>query len=337
MKLKPEQLGNQLTSSLSQAYWLSGDEPLLLMEAQDLIRQSATAQGISERLVFHTDNTFSAEDLIQATQSMSLFGDRTLIELRITGKVSEVIRKTLAQIMDNPNPDQILLISSGKIEASAQKAKWFTLLEKNIQFVQFWPVPIEQLPRWIGQRAQLLNLNIAPDALQFIAEKVDGNLLAAKQELDKLALSTSNGNIELEQVISAIADSARWNVFDLADATVNGQSDRALRILSGLQGEGVEPTIVLWALTKDLRALITIKTQLQRGIAENQAFRSQQIWDKRKPKVQSALRRLDQPQLQNLLQNAGEIDRYIKGQDIGDVWASLTALIWSFSRSGDIF
>lgn len=337
MKLKPEQLGSQLTSSLSHAYWLSGDEPLLLMEAQDQIRQAATAQGISERLVFHTDNTFSAEDLIQATQSMSLFGDRTLIELRITGKVTDPIRKTLTQILDNPNPDQMLLISSGKLEANAQKAKWFTHLEKNIQFVQFWPVPIEQLPRWIGQRAQSLGLNIAPDALQFMAEKVDGNLLAAKQELEKLSLSITDGNIELEQVITAIADSARWNVFDLADATVNGQSDRALRILTGLQGEGVEPTIILWALTKDLRALITIKSQLQRGIAENQAFRSQQIWDKRKPKVQSALRRLDQPHLETLLQQAGEIDRYIKGQAVGDVWASLSALIWSFSRTGDVF
>lgn len=235
MKLKPEQLDQNISQSLGHAYWISGDEPLLVLEAQDKIRKAAVANGITEREVFHTDNTFVADDLIQSTQSMSLFGDRTLIEVRITGKVTEPIRKTLLTILEKPSEDHLLLITSGKLDASSQKAKWFSNIEKYLNFIQYWPVPLEQLPQWLQRRAKLLDLNFEQDALRFIAEKVDGNLLAANQELEKLALSFAGTTITLEQVVTAIADSARWSVFDLSDAVAGGKSERALRILAGLR------------------------------------------------------------------------------------------------------
>jgi len=277
MKIKAEQLKQQLKQPIAGGYWLSGDTPLLVLEAQDLIRRTAAAQGFTNREVFHTDKTFVANDFLQATQERSLFGDQTLIELRITGKVTEPVRNLLLEVLEQPSMDHALLITSGRIDATSQKTKWFTQLEKHLVFVPFWPVTREQLPQWLRQRASSINIQVAPDAIEYLADRVDGNLLAARQELEKLALIYPDITITLDHVTGAISDSGRWDINDLSTAVMQGKAKRTMRIFNGLRSEGVEPTLLLWRLTTDLRQLATIKHQLERGLPAAQVYRSQQV------------------------------------------------------------
>jgi len=337
MKIKAEQLKQQLKQPIAGGYWLSGDTPLLVLEAQDLIRRTAAAQGFTNREVFHTDKTFVANDFLQATQERSLFGDQTLIELRITGKVTEPVRNLLLEVLEQPSMDHALLITSGRIDATSQKTKWFTQLEKHLVFVPFWPVTREQLPQWLRQRASSINIQVAPDAIEYLADRVDGNLLAARQELEKLALIYPDITITLDHVTGAISDSGRWDINDLSTAVMQGKAKRTMRIFNGLRSEGVEPTLLLWRLTTDLRQLATIKHQLERGLPAAQVYRSQQVWDSKKGAVEAALRRIPLSALHRLLLRASHIDRMIKGQESGDIWAEFQALIWSLVHQGELF
>lgn len=337
MKLNSEQLGQHAKQPLANAYWLSGDTPLLVLEAQDLIRRAATKQGFSNREVFYTDTTFVPDNVRQATQERSLFGDKTLIEIRITGKVTEPVRELLLSILEQPSPDHVILITSNRIDAAAQKTKWFTTLEKQVVWVPFWPITREQLPKWLSQRASQIGVQLSPEAITFLADKVDGNLLAARQELEKLAMSFPDTVISLEQISGAVTDSGRWDINDLSTALLLGKSKRTLRIFNGLRAEGVEPTLLLWKLTADLRMLATLIYQLDRGTPAGQAYRSQQVWDSKKPAVDAALQRLELAQVHALLLRASHLDRIIKGQESGDVWAAFQQLIWSFVRRGGAF
>ena len=337
MKIKAEQLDQQLKQPLGRAYWLSGDTPLLVLEAQDLIRRTAAAQGFTNREVFHTDKTFVADDFLQATQERSLFGDQTLIELRITGKVTEPVRNLLLSVLEQPSSDHVILITSGRIDATSQKTKWFTNLEKQVVFVPFWPVTREQLPQWLRKRATSINIQVAPEAIEYLADRVDGNLLAARQELEKLALIYPETPITLDHVTGAISDSGRWDINDLSTAIMLGKPKRTMRIFNGLHSEGVEPTLLLWRLTADLRQLSTIKHQLERGLPTSQVYRSQQVWDSKKGAVEAALSRIQLSELHSMLLRASHIDRMIKGQESGDIWAEFQAIIWSFVHQGKLF
>ncbi len=337
MKLNAEQLKQHLKQPLANAYWLSGDTPLLVLEAQDLIRRTAAQQGFSNREVFYTDTSFVPDNVRQATQERSLFGDQTLIEIRITGKVTEPVRELLLAILEQPSPDHLILITSNRIDAAAQKTKWFTTLEKQVVWIPFWPVTREQLPKWLEQRAKQIGVQLSPEAIAFLADKVDGNLLAARQELEKLALSFPDTAISLEQISGAVTDSGRWDINDLSTAMLQGKVKRTLRVFNGLRAEGVEPTLLLWKLTADLRMLATLKYQLDRGTPPAQAYRSQQVWDSKKAAVDAGLKRLDLGQVHALLLQASHIDRMIKGQETGDVWAAFQQLIWSIVNRGATF
>ena len=332
MKLNLQQLNQKLTSeALPPVIWLSGDEPLLLIEAGDAVRASATAQGISERRVLEVDARWDGADLIAANQSMSLFGERELIELRLQAKLSDKGRKALLEYVHSANPDNLLLIVSERVEAAQSKAKWFTQVQESGWWVPIWPIEYSQLPGWIAQRIKQSGLQVEPDAVSLLAERVDGNLLAAKQEIDKLALLAEEGGITTELILSSVSDSSRYTVFDLSSAFLRGDLSRALKVLHTLESEGTEPPVILWLISRELRLVLELAEAQARGQSLNGLFKKLRIFDKRQNDYQRAVQRASVTHYQSCLLACSEIDALIKGQKKGDVWTALSEMLVSIA------
>ncbi|AZC40199.1 DNA polymerase III subunit delta [Pseudomonas chlororaphis] len=331
MKLTPAQLGKHLQGTLAPVYVISGDDPLLCQEAADAIRSAARQQGFDERQVFSADANFDWGTLLQAGASMSLFAERRLLELRLpSGKPGDKGAAAFIEYCSRPAEDTLLLISLPKLDGSAQKTKWGKALidGEQTQFIQIWPVDASQLPQWIRQRLSQAGLSASQDAVELIAARVEGNLLAAAQEIEKLKLMAEGGQITVETVQAAVADSARFDVFGLVDAILNGEAAHALRMLEGLRGEGVEPPVILWALSRELRALANMSLQYSQGTPLDKVFSQARppVWDKRKPLMSKALQRYSAPRWAQLLLDAQRIDAQIKGQAAGSPWSSLSRL-----------
>ncbi len=331
-KLRPEQLTKELKKAVAPIYWISGDEPLVVQECSDEIRAAAKNAGFIERELYHADNSFDWNLLHYAGQSLSLFGNQKIIELRITGKLNDAGRKALVEYCSSPPPsDLLLLIISPKIERSTQNAKWFKAVESASQFIQVWPINGVQLPRWINQRAQKMGLSIEPAALDILSSRVEGNLLAASQEIEKLKLLTDDGNISAALMAHAVANSARYDVFTLIDKALHGDARGAVENLNGLKSEGTEVVQILWALTREIRTLLELTNALASGKNFATAAKSFGIWDNRQTLVKHALSRLKQPQLQILLRKAGQVDRAAKGMHSSDPWDGCTDIVLSLA------
>ncbi|MGH1470996.1 MAG: DNA polymerase III subunit delta [Cellvibrionaceae bacterium] len=331
-KLRPEQLSKALTNHLSPIYWISGDEPLVVQECSDEIRTAGKAAGFIERELYHADNSFDWNVLHYAGQSLSLFGDQKLIELRLTGKLNDAGRKALVEYCSAPpSTDILLLIISPKIERSTQNAKWFKSVENASQFIQVWPINGTQLPRWIDQRAKKMGLSIDATALDILSSRVEGNLLAASQEIEKLKLLTDDGKIDAALMAHAVANSARYDVFTLIDKALHGDARGAMANLNGLKSEGTEVMQILWALTREIRTLLELTNALANGKNFATAAKGFGIWDNRQPLIKNALHRLKQPQLQILLRKAGQVDRAAKGMHSANAWDGCVDIVLTLS------
>jgi len=327
MRLKPEQIPSHLQRSLAPVYLVSGDEPLQVAEVCDAIRARARAKGCSERLVFNVETGFDWNALLQARDTLSLFAAQRVVELRLpTGKPGETGAKVLNEYAVRLPADDVLLVIAGKIDKDAQRSKWFTSLEQAGVVVQVWPLTVAQLPAWIERRMRAKGLQPTGDAVALLAEQVEGNLLACAQEIEKLLLLHGPGAVDGAAVRAAVADSARYSVYDLADRAMAGESAAVTRILRGLQGEGEEPTLVLWALVREIRALTGMTDELRRGVAIEQVFNNYKIWENRKTPVRSALKRGSPQTFRGLLRRAGRADRVIKGAAAGNTWDELLQL-----------
>jgi DNA polymerase III subunit delta len=331
MKLNPAQLGKHLQGNLAPVYVVSGDEPLLCQEACDAIRNACRQQGFSERQVFNADNQFDWGQLLQAGASLSLFAEKRLLELRLpTGKPSDK-GAALLEYLDRPAEDTVLLISLPKLDGATQKSKWAKSLidGQATQFLQIWPVDSAQLPQWIRQRLSQAGLSASAEAVDMLSMRVEGNLLAAAQEIEKLKLLAEGNQVDLETIQGAVSDSARFDVFGLIDCALHGEGSHALRMLEGLRGEGVEAPVILWALAREVRLLAGIAQQYGQGMPLEKAFSAARppVWDKRRPLLSKALQRHSASGWARLLQDAQQIDAQIKGQAPGDPWSGLSLLI----------
>lgn len=329
MKLSPAQLGKHLQGSLAPVYVVSGDEHLLCQEACDAIRATCRQQGFSERQVLSVESGFDWGQLLEAGANLSLFAEKRLLELRIpNGKPGDKGAAALLHYLARPAEDTVLLISLPKLDGSTQKTKWAKALidGKDVQFLQVWPVDAAQLPQWIRQRLSQAGLAADQEAVELIAARVEGNLLAAAQEIEKLKLLAEGGRVTADTVQAAVADSARYDVFGLIDAALQGHPEHSLRMLEGLRGEGIEAPVILWALARELRLLANIAQQYAQGVPLERAFSQARppVWDKRRPLVSKALQRLDVAGWQRLLMAAQLIDEQIKGQAEGDPWIGLS-------------
>ncbi|MEJ1463123.1 MAG: DNA polymerase III subunit delta [Candidatus Sedimenticola sp. (ex Thyasira tokunagai)] len=322
MRARLHELGKHLQRGLAPIYLLSGSEPLQMGEAADSIRSQAQAQGYSSREIIDVDARFDWDRLAGEANSLSLFSEQRIIDLRIpSGKLGRDGGKALTEYAARPPEDTLLLITLPKMDRNQSNSKWFKSVEKVGVVVQIWPIEGERLPPWIEQRMRKVGLTPAPDVLPMLAERVEGNLLAAAQEIDKLLLLHGPGIITPEQLAESVSDSARYDVFGLVDTALNGKVAHALRMLNGLHAEGTAPAIVLWALTREIRLLCGLAGEVEKGRSPQQAMAGRRdIWDKRKPLVSRGLQRTKAPHWRKLLLLCGDTDRAIKGQSSDNPW-----------------
>jgi DNA polymerase-3 subunit delta len=336
VRLYPEKLAAQLQQQLLPVYLVSGDEPLLLQECCDQIRQKAREQGCNDREVIDAGVAgFSWQDILHSATSMSLFAERKLVELRLpSGKPGAEGSKALCEYLDIAGGDDVLLIISGKIDKQSTNSKWYKALDKAGATIQVWPVDSRDLPRWLQQRVRNAGMSIDKDALQLLCERVEGNLLAAVQEVEKLKLLAKDGQITPETITEAVSDNARYNLFDMTDSALKGDAGTSLRMLQGLRGEGTEPPVALWALLREIRTLHQASQAVEAGKNPQQALTSLRVWKNRMGLMQGALRRHDRPALESLLEQAALVDGSIKGFAGGRPWDNLENLVLQLAGTG---
>lgn len=328
MRLRLEQLEANLKQGLQAVYLISGDEPLLVQEACDAIRQQAKSKGYDERQILSVDRQFDWQRLQDEANALSLFAERRLTELRLpNGKPGTQGSKALVEYCQHPPEDVILLIEAGKIDASGMKSKWVNTIDSCGVVVQIWPVSLQEMPRWLERRARAIKLNLSRDAVLALTDRLEGNLLAAQQELQKLKLLHGDQSIVVEDVLASVGDSAKYDIFDLTDACLAGQAKQACKILHHMQLEGSEPTLLLWALSKEIRLLQHLKVAQRQGNSLQQLFKQQRIIKKRQTGLQAAEQRLSYGALQNLLSTCKRVDDCIKGAVKESPWHGLEQVV----------
>ena len=324
MRVRPDQLAAHLRKTLASLYLVFGDEPLQSQEAADAIRAAARERGYDERDCLTVETGFDWATLRQRAASRSLFAGRRLLELRMgNAKPGDAGAKALSEYAARPADSTILLITAGKLDWQIQKSHWFTALDGVGVIVQAAPVEPGQLPGWIERRLRSRGLNPTPDAVTLLGERVEGNLLASAQEIEKLALLVDGQALTVDAVLAAVGDSARYSIYDWVDAALLGKTERVTRILNGLRDEGVEPVLLNWALHQEVRRLVTLAFARDHGQALEAALAGQKVWEKRKPLLRQALQRLSGSDCRRLLCACSRTDRTIKGVELGSPWDAL--------------
>jgi DNA polymerase-3 subunit delta len=326
VRLSPESLAAELARGLHTAYLVTGVEPLLIAESCAAIRERARAAGFGEREVHFVERGFRWHDLAADTSNLSLFAERRLIEIKLSGSLDAEGSKALQGLAEQPPADTLLLVS-GVVDRKALKNAWIVAFEKSAVLVIAESVSRRELPVWVLRRLAARGIDIEKDAAEFIADRVEGNLLAAQQEIERIALLSPAGRVSLDEISALVTDSARFDVFDLAGAALSGNAARALRILAGLRAEGEEPPLILWALTNDLRAVSRVAKRLERQRSVEDALRAEQVWSNRQGHVRAALQRLDRAEIDALIVAAGRADLLAKGGLRGDPWIALESLV----------
>jgi len=315
VQVRPAELDAHLAGALAPVYLISGDETLLVQEACDAVLAAAGRQGYSERSVLYADASFNWNDVVQDASSMSLFAERRVIDVRLTGAkldrdASEVLRSYAAQ----PADDTLLLIRGARLEPRQRSSAWFKALDGAGVIVLVWPVGAAELPRWLSARLAAAQLKLQPDALDYLAQRVEGNLLAAVQEIQKLRLAELDSPISLHSLASVLEDAAHYDTFELLDAVFAGDGERVRRMVAGLRQEGVALFAILGALTSQLR-------RLQGGGGAPMPPQRQRL-------VQGFVRRLGSAgALDRVLAQCALVDQQGKGQLLGDAWLSLENLL----------
>ena len=325
-------LGDKLAASLARglgtAYLVTGDEPLLVGEACDAIRAAARAAGHADRELHFVDRHFDWQALAASTRTMSLFGSRKIVEIRLPGASPgiEPGPTVLAELAAAQDPDTLLLVIAARLDARALGSKWASAFERHGTVVQIWPIEVAQMPEWVRTRLAARGVTCDRDAAAMIAERTVGNLLAAHQEIEKLVLVRPGARLAAEDILEAVADSARFDVLQLGEAAMRGEVARALRILEGLRGEGHDATLVLWALNKDLQWLVRVAHRMRSGQSVEAALAAERVWRPRQAAMKQALARLRSEQIAGLLEDAARADRATKGVLRRDPWVELAAL-----------
>ncbi len=322
MQIRGEQLAAHLERELKPVYVVHGDEPLLVIEAADAIRAAARRRGFDEREVLTAISGFNWVELHHAAGNMSLFGGRTLIDLRIpTGKPGREGSAAIQDYCARPAPDSLLLVTLPGLDWSEEKAVWLKALAEAGVAIKLIPPNLAELPAWIAGRLRRQQQSADSDGLRFIAERVEGNLLAAHQEILKLGLLHPAGKLSLQQVQEAVLNVARYDLDGLREALLSGDVARLTRTLDGLQQEGEAPPLVLWAMTEELRALAQVKAGQLDGQALDELLKAARVWGVRQPLFKRAVQRIDSRRANAALVQASGIDRMIKGAaGAGDVW-----------------
>jgi DNA polymerase-3 subunit delta len=327
VRTSPDALPTALARGLRSAYLITGVEPLLIAEAAVAVRQAARAAGYADREVHFIERGFDWDELLRDAANLSLFASRRLIELKFNSTPDVESQRALADLAAKPPADTVLLVT-GELERKSLAAIWVKAFEEHGVLVVTQPVERPALPGWIRARLAQQGVQIDAAATELIADRVEGNLLAAQQEVERIALLMPGATLAAEDVAALVADSARYDVFELSAAAFSGQAARALRILAGVRAEGQEPPLIIWALLQDLRALSRVSLRAAgRGRSLEEVFRTEQVWSTRQGPIKAALGRLDRRSIDALITSVARADRIAKGSLHGDAWVELEGLV----------
>lgn len=333
MKIKTEQLASNLKKGSFPLIWLSGDEPLLMMESADMVRAHCRDLGFAEREIFDVDRSFNWDSFLQSGGNLSLFGERKLIELRLaSSKLEDAGKKALQSYIDDSNPDFLVLVSGPRIETPTLNTKWFKAIESKSLLVQIWPVNRDGLAEWLQQRLLREHISADMDALQLLVDRVEGNLLAAMQEIEKLKLladpeTDADIHLDANTVMQVVADNTRFTAWNAVDAALAGDAVRAQKILLGLQAEGIVPQVILGAITRELRSLLPMVQKKEQGQGVNAIMKANRVWFNRQRAVGAALQRLRVAHIWALLEQARIADQAGKGMLNRNPWDELSILL----------
>lgn len=332
MELRLNQLPAHLERTLAPVYVVHGDEPLLAIEAGDAIRAAARRAGCDEREVLVVEPGFKWDTFVAANANQSLFGARKLIDLRIpSGKPGVEGAKVLEASAKPPHPDQTLLVTLPRIDRAAQSSAWFGALSDAGVAIAVYPLTRDQLPSWIAERLARQGQRATRETLALLAERCEGNLLAAHQEIEKLGLLLPAGELDAEAVLRAVTDVARFDVFELSEAWLVGDAARVLRIIAALQAEGEGMALLLWQLGEDLHALASVRDAVSTGTPVAAAVRNARVWGKRQAAMEQAARRVPPAAITPLLAALARLDAVSKGIGRGNVWDELRTTALAFA------
>ena len=332
MNIKPEQLQNNLSSQLASIYFVFGAEILLVEQSLSLIKESAKANGYSERFRFDIDGNFSWDSIFSLISSPSLFAERRIIECRLTtGKIGVKGSKALTELAENLPDDILLVISSGKLDMAQQKSKWFKALEGIGVVIQHWEVQSNQLVGWISNNMSQLGLNSNNDVANAIAYCTEGNLLATMQEIQKLKIAYPDGNIDLQEYLNQIDQQSQYSVFGMIDSALQGDSEKVNKIFNSLVEDATPPVILITSLYREIKNLVTMAIELKTNQTIETVLKNHRVWQKRKPLISNALKKHSYQKLQKLLLTLGRIDRSLKGMDNLNVYDELQGVVTSLS------
>jgi len=333
MQLSSEALPRHLASGLKPLYVVYGDALLLVIEAADSIRAAARAAGYTERDTLTAEQHFKWDELRNCAQSLSLFATRRVVDLRIPGgKPGAEGGQALQDYVAHLDDDVLTLITLPKLDWSAQKSQWFSALERHGVMICADDIPRNQLPDWLAARLQSQAQSTDKPTLEFLADRCEGNLLAAYQEIQKLGLLFPAGNLSFDQVKEAVMDVARYDIFKLSEAMLSGDAARYAHILDGLRAEGTATVLVLWAISEEIRTLGKLLQATQRGVNLRDAMRDARVRRDKQNLVEQAARRLKFPHIERAIQHAAKLDKIIKGLRQGDVWDELLQLGLRFAK-----
>jgi DNA polymerase-3 subunit delta len=334
VKVPFRQLESHLNRSLAKVYLVAGDEPLLVDEALEHVRAAAMRVGFTSRELHTADRSFRWLDLLAGADNLSLFATRKIVEIRLaTPKPGDAGSSTIAELCEREDPDTLVIVAVGeKLDAAAARSSWVKAIEQHGAVVEIWPIERHELPRWIQQRAASQRLKLTNAAAQSLAERVEGNLLAADQEIKRLALTAAGREVDEAEVLEFVANNSRFDVFALADAVLAGETGRAFKILTGLRAEGVHPVQISWVLNRDISLLARLEYAVRHGDNLDGALMRSGVWRRRQPLVRQALAKFKAARLKALLAEAARVDAALKGVFPAEPWTTLTDLLIALLR-----
>ncbi|MDP5292671.1 DNA polymerase III subunit delta [Oceanimonas sp. CHS3-5] len=330
MRLYPEQLGKHLQAGLAPCYFIYGDEPLLKQEALDELRRAARAQGFDERHKFDADDGLDWDAIFDASQTLSLFSSRQIIELTLPDKLDRTGSDRLRELLRQCHPDLLLLISGPRLNQQQQKTAWYKALAEAGPVVPVFTPDARHLARWLELRLRRHHLSAEPDALHWLTLAFEGNLLAAAGEIEKLALLSLPQPLTLQALQQHVQPHYHFNPFQLLDPLLQGKVKRGCRILLQLRQEGVEAGMLCHLLAKELTTLQSLQMALTDGQSFHQAAAALHVWSSRQPLMQTALNRLSAPKLDALSRMLAAADAAVAAFDDDSAWRWLQALCVGF-------
>jgi DNA polymerase-3 subunit delta len=332
VQIRLSQLAVHLAKRLGPLYVVHGDEPLLAIEAGDLVRAAARSAGCEEREILVAEQGFKWDAFAAANRNLGLFGTRKLVDLRIpSGKPGVDGARVLEDCAANLHADTLTLVTLPRLDRAAQSSAWFSALDRAGVVVAVQPLERGELPQWIAARLARQNQRASADTLQFLADATEGNLLAATQEVEKLGLLLPEGELDPDAVTHAIADVARFDIFQLSEAWLAGDTTRALRILVVLEAQGEAVPLLTWQLGEDLHALSSVLAATATGTPLAAAVRDVRVWGKRQVALEHAARRVAPATVASLLQRLARLDALAKGIGVGSVWDEVADMVLAFA------